>query len=252
MGDPKKTRKSYATPGHPYQQDRLESELILVGKYGLRNKRELWIARTKLGNFRSQARKLLGLQPDSPIRVKEEAGLLNRLDRLGLLSTGSDLDAVLALTVEKLLDRRLQTFVQRKGLAYTPHQARQMITHKHIIVGENAVTSPGYLVPKAEEELIDYSPRSVFKDEGHPALQNPSKARRGARRDHDDREEREERQPKAKVEEPKAEVKAEPKVEPKAEPKAEPKVEPKVEPKAEPKVEPKVEPKAEVAETKEE
>ncbi len=214
MGDPKKTRKSYATPGHPYQQDRLESELILVGKYGLRNKRELWIARTKLGNFRSQARKLLGLQPDNPVRVKEEANLLNRLDRLGLLSTGSDLDAILALTVEKLLDRRLQTFVQRKGLAYTPHQARQMITHKHISVGENAVTSPGYLVPKAEEDLIDFTPRSVYKDEGHPALQNPSKARRGGRR----RDE-----PEPIMEEPKTEKAEEPKAEePKAEePKAE-------------------------------
>ena len=151
MGDPKKTRKSYVTPGHPYQQDRLESELVLVGKYGLRNKRELWIARTKLGSFRSQARKLLGLQLDNPVRMKEEGNLLNRLNRMGLLTKESNLDNVLALTVEKLLDRRLQTFVQRKGLAYTPHQARQMITHKHIIVGENAVTSPGYLVQKAEE-----------------------------------------------------------------------------------------------------
>ena len=186
MGDPKKTRKSYVTPGHPYQQDRLESELILVGKYGLRNKRELWVARTKLGNFRSQARKLLGLQPDNPVRVKEEPNLLSRLDRMGLVAEGSDLDTILSLTVEKLLDRRLQTFVQRKGLAFTAHQSRQMITHKHIAVGENAVTSPGYLVPKAEEDLITYSPRSVYKDEGHPALQNPKKARRGARRGRDE------------------------------------------------------------------
>ncbi|MHA1911630.1 MAG: 30S ribosomal protein S4 [Candidatus Kariarchaeaceae archaeon] len=186
MGDPKKTRKSYATPGHPYQQDRLESELILVGKYGLRNKRELWIARTKLGNFRSQARKLLGLQPDNPVRVKEEANLLSRLNRIGLLTEGSDLDGVLGLTVEKLLDRRLQTFVQRKGLAFTAHQSRQMITHKHIIVGEYAVTSPGYLVLRAEEDQINFSPRSVYKDEGHPALQNPKKAKRGGRRGRDE------------------------------------------------------------------
>ena len=195
----------------------------MVGKYGLRNKRELWIARTKLGNFRSQARKLLGLQPENPIRVKEEPGLLNRLDRLGLLSTGSDLDAVLGLTVEKLLDRRLQTFVQRKGLAYTPHQARQMITHKHIIVGENAVTSPGYLVPKAEEEQINYSPRSVYKDEGHPALQNPSKARRGARREYEEREER-----PAKEKEEEKEPQKEPQIE-KIEEVKEPQKEPQIE-----------------------
>ena len=61
MGDPSRNRKKFNSPGHPYQRTRLESELVLVGKYGLRNKRELWRARTKLGNYRAQARSLLAL-----------------------------------------------------------------------------------------------------------------------------------------------------------------------------------------------
>ena len=76
MGDPGKNRKKFNSPGHPYQKARLENELIIIGKYGLRNKRELWRARTKLANYRSQARSLLGLELD--IRVEREKLLINK------------------------------------------------------------------------------------------------------------------------------------------------------------------------------
>ena len=60
MGDPKRQRKSYETPRHPWRRDQLELELHLMGEYGLRNKRELWRCKTMLSQVRGIARSLLG------------------------------------------------------------------------------------------------------------------------------------------------------------------------------------------------
>ncbi|MCJ7770238.1 30S ribosomal protein S4, partial [Candidatus Bathyarchaeota archaeon] len=40
MGDPKRPRRKYETPRYPWSKAMLESELKLVGEYGMRNKKE--------------------------------------------------------------------------------------------------------------------------------------------------------------------------------------------------------------------
>ena len=160
MGDPKRPRKKYKTPRHPWRADVLMAELKLMGEYGLRNKRELWRAKTMVSNFRRIARSLLSQPPE--VRRAREEELLNKLYRLGLLDEGAELDHVLDLTVEHLLERRLQTLVWRKGLAKSPYQARQLIVHGHIAIGGRRVYSPGYLVRREEEDLISYAPTSPF------------------------------------------------------------------------------------------
>ena len=158
MGDPKRQRKKHRTPRHPWRSDILEAELKLVGTYGLRNKRELWRLKTMVSNIRRNARLLLSESPEE--RGVAEKQLLGKLYRLGVLPEDATLDDVLNLTVEDLLERRLQTVVFRKGLAKTIHQARQFIVHGHIAIGGRRVRSPGYLVRRDEEELIGFSPRS--------------------------------------------------------------------------------------------
>jgi len=61
---------------------------------------------------------------------------------------------VLRLTVRDILERRLQTLVYRLGLAKTIYQARQLIVHRHIAIGDQIVNVPGYLVKKEEEGKI--------------------------------------------------------------------------------------------------
>jgi small subunit ribosomal protein S4 len=161
MGDPRKPRKKWTSPGHPWRRERLETELKLMGEYGLRNKREIWIAQTIVRKFRHQARSILAAPKD--IREKAEKALLHRLYVMGLLPENATLDDVLSLTVKDLLERRLQTIVYRKGLARSIYQARQLIVHRHIAVAGRKVTSPGYLVSRAEEDLVDYAPTSPFK-----------------------------------------------------------------------------------------
>ena len=161
MGDPKKPRKKWEGPLHPWRGDVLREELELMGKYGLRNKRELWIAKTLLRRFRASARRLLML-PEKE-RLARSKPLIRRLVRLGLLhSEESTLDDVLNLTVEDVLERRLQTVVYRKGLASTIYHARQLIVHGHVAINGRRVRSPGHLVSRDEEDKISYYPLSPY------------------------------------------------------------------------------------------
>ncbi|RJS87669.1 30S ribosomal protein S4 [Candidatus Bathyarchaeota archaeon] len=166
MGDPKKPKKKYETPRFPWRSDVLESELRLLGEYGLRNKRELWRHRTMLSKFRGIARSLFGM-PTSRRKILEKQ-LLDKLKRLGILSENAVLDDVLDLTVEAILERRLQTLVFRKGLAKSIYQSRQLITHGHIAIDGKKVFSPSYIVPKNEEDKIEYAPTSPLVNPEHP------------------------------------------------------------------------------------
>ncbi len=161
MGDPKKPRKKWQGPGHPWRKEVLEEEMRLLGEYGLRNKRELWIAKSLLREIRARARKLLALPEEQ--RLPLEKPLVTRLYRMGLLpSENASLDDILSLDVRHILERRLQTIVYRKGLASSIYHARQLITHGHIAIGGRRVRSPGYLVTRDEEGLIGFYPLSPY------------------------------------------------------------------------------------------
>jgi small subunit ribosomal protein S4 len=170
MGDPKFPRKKYETPSHPWDKERIEFENALIKKYGLKNKREIWHAQTMLRKFRAQARILLGKVHSADPQVKKETEqLLGRLHRMGILPANATLDDVLALDLEAILKRRLQTITYLKGLASTPSQARQFIVHGHICIDKKRVTAPGYIVLKEEENKIEYHPSSPLNDSAHPA-----------------------------------------------------------------------------------
>ncbi|MEM2872560.1 MAG: 30S ribosomal protein S4 [Nitrososphaerales archaeon] len=163
MGDPKKPRKKYSAPKHPWRSDQLSQELFMIGTYGLRNKRELWKAHTELSRIRKQARMLLATPHE--IRERKEKELLSSLSNLGIVDLKSGLDDVLGLTVENLLERRLQTVVWKKGMALSPYQARQMITHGHVMIGDKIVTRPGYMVKRDEYDKVRLSDSSTLKSQ---------------------------------------------------------------------------------------
>ncbi|WP_457613753.1 30S ribosomal protein S4 [Methanocaldococcus sp.] len=168
MGDPRRRfKKSYETPNHPWIKDRIEREKELCKKYGLRRKREVWKAETILRKYRRQARRLISDRTEQG--AKEAVQLFNVLRKYGILKIENPtLDDVLSLTVEDILERRLQTLVFRKGLARTPRQARQLIIHRHIAVDGRVVTSPSYMVSVEEEDKIGYAKNSPFNDSNHP------------------------------------------------------------------------------------
>ena len=170
MGKPKFSRKKYETPSHPWKEDRIKGENELIKKYGLKNKREIWKAKTALRKYRGQARELMAkIRGGDPQTKKESDQLLMHLNRMNILPPKSTLDDVLALDTESILSRRLQTLTYLKGLANTPFQARQLISHGHIGIGNKKVTIPSYMVTKDEEGDISYIPASALNDVMHPA-----------------------------------------------------------------------------------
>jgi len=170
MGDPKFSRKSYDTPSHPWQGERIKAEVEIVRQFGLKNKTEVWKAQTTLRNFRKQSRELQARLRTGDAQTKIEAdALINKCTRIGVLPvTGGTLNDILILTEADILSRRLQTVVFEKGLANTIKQARQMITHGHIHINGHRVTIPGYIVTRAEEDTVTYDSASPFTDEMHP------------------------------------------------------------------------------------
>ncbi len=166
MGDPKRQRKSYETPRHPWHKDQLEVELHLIGEYGLRNKHELWRYKTMLSEIRGIARSLLGTSEEERKRIEHE--YLSKLGRTGVLSESATIDEVLDLEIRDLLERRLQTVVFRRGLAKTLHQARQLVSHGHISVAGKVISVPGYLVKRDEEQKLRYYPHSPLTRSDHP------------------------------------------------------------------------------------
>ncbi len=145
----------------PWRSDVLVGELQLVGTYGLRNKRELWKAKTLLSNTREHARLLLAM-PETERKVKEKF-LLNKLLNWALIDKNSTIDDVLSLTVEDILERRLQTFIWRKGLAKTPTQARQFIVHGHVSLRDHVVRRPSMFVGAQDEESVKIRDDSPLK-----------------------------------------------------------------------------------------
>ncbi|RLI82175.1 30S ribosomal protein S4 [Archaeoglobales archaeon] len=170
MGDPKRHRRKYVTPTRPWDRVRLEKEVEIIVRYGLRNKRELWRFQNILRKYRRVARELLA-KIDLPGKEGELAKakaqmVIKKLAKIGVLEENATLDDILNLNVDAFLNRRLQTIVFRQGLANTIKQARQLITHGHIAIDGRKVTVPSHIVTREEETKISYYANSPFAEKG--------------------------------------------------------------------------------------
>ena len=87
------------------------------------------------------------------------------MHRYGLLSSDElKLDYVLGLTLNKLLDRRLQTRIAQDAFhAKSIHQARTMIKQRHIRVGKNLVNAASFMVRTESEKKINLALLSPFE-----------------------------------------------------------------------------------------
>jgi small subunit ribosomal protein S4 len=155
MGGLKKPKKKYLAgkPKKIWNKQLLLEELQLVGEYGLRNKKELWLARAHLKRITRRARSLLSMTAEE--RAPLEMPFKERLYKMGFIEDPNvPLDRILSLDVRAVLERRLQTVVYRMGLAKSIHHARQLIVHGHVLVAGRRMTSPGFLVPRELEDKI--------------------------------------------------------------------------------------------------
>jgi small subunit ribosomal protein S4 len=155
MGDIKRKKNTYSRPRQLFDRERIDSENILVNKYGLKNKKEIWKAKSLVAKFRKRAKELISATPD------EQRAFFEKLTKLGLKVINTS-DA-LALNENDLLDRRLETFVYKKNLANSPKQSRQLIVHKHVLVDGKIVNIPSFWVTLELENKISLKPQKQKK-----------------------------------------------------------------------------------------
>lgn len=181
MGQPKFSRPKTQTPTHPWKAERIEEEHALKDQYGLKRvggMKEIWRERSALRRHRQLAMKLIGRVDTSEGHFKrEKEEFLDSMQRKGLISEDADLDDVLQISVENMLDRRLQSQVYYKGLAPSMRAARNMIVHGHIVLGNQKMNVPGYHVLRNQEADIAYHPSSNFNDPNHVIRQEMDRRR---------------------------------------------------------------------------
>ena len=153
MGDIKRKRKLFNRPKKPFDRERMDGENVLVKRYGLKNKREIWKAKTAVSKLRQRAKSLIGKEQE------EQQGFFDKLSKMGLVVR--DVSDVLALTEENLFERRLQTMLVKKKLATTPKGARQLIVHKNVLVDGNVVNIPSFIVTSDLEGKITLKEKKV-------------------------------------------------------------------------------------------
>ncbi|GBE20365.1 MAG TPA: 30S ribosomal protein S4 [Candidatus Pacearchaeota archaeon] len=142
----KRKHKQYSKPKRPFDKARIDEEAEIKKEFGLKNKKEIWRAEAKIKSMREKAKKLISADP------KEQEALFERLRKIGL-NVNSIAD-VLSLDKTDYLKRRLQTVLMNKRLATTPKNARQLITHRKVLVDGKVVDSPSYVVPVTLESKI--------------------------------------------------------------------------------------------------
>jgi small subunit ribosomal protein S4 len=142
----KRKHKIYSRPKRPFDKARIDEEVAIKEKYGLKNKKEIWRADAKVRIMRQKAKKLIKASEE------EKEALFKQLQKIGLKV--ESIADVLGLDKTDYLERRLQTIVKNKNLAPTIKTARQMITHKKILVDGKVVNIPSYIVPVKLENKI--------------------------------------------------------------------------------------------------
>ena len=158
MGDTRRKHNLYSRPKKLFETARIEEENKIKRNYGLKNKTEIWKAAARVSTLRRRAKKLIS-QNDS----EESKGFFGKVRNMGIdVKTTAD---VLALTTENILDRRLQTFVFKKGLARTALEARQLIVHKNVLVDGRAVNIPSFVISKDLESKITLRERKMNRAE---------------------------------------------------------------------------------------
>lgn len=142
----KRKHKLYSRPKRPFDKARIDEEAIIIEKFGLKSKTEIWKADAKVKLIRQKAKNLITASQE------EQQAFFARLKKIGF--NVKSIADVLSLTKEDYLQRRLQSVVVAKKILPTMKAARQAITHRKIIVNTNVTDSPSYIVPVEFENKI--------------------------------------------------------------------------------------------------
>ena len=167
MGLPIKHRKKYISHKKRWDKSTIDEETILVKDYGLKNKKEIRKVELQLSKYKTLAKSFnKSAETKSSVEAKN---FIDKLKSKGYLNVdASSLDEVLDIQLRDIFERRLSNILYKNKFCKTPKQARQFITHKHVMVNGKMVDSPSYSVSLAEEVQISFKEGSPLANEEHP------------------------------------------------------------------------------------
>ncbi len=128
------------------------------------------------GRSRFTRKSEYAIQLDEKQKAKYTYGLLERQFR-NLYKKANSQEGVTGENLLKFLESRLDNTVFRMGFARTRRQARQLVSHRHIVVNDQIVNIPSYQLqpgdiitvrPKSSNlevitEALEHSPKSKYK-----------------------------------------------------------------------------------------
>ena len=156
----KRKQKTYSKPKRPFDKTRIDEEAQIKKEFGLKNKREIWKAEAKVNLMRKRAKDLILSGP------QEQQVFFDKLKKIGIKA--DSISDVLSLDKKDYLNRRLQTVLVTKKMATTSKSARQLITHKKVMINGRVLDSPSYIVPVELENKISLKKSKIKKKETKP------------------------------------------------------------------------------------
>ena len=104
--------KLFSRPRKAFDSQRIKEENVIVARYGLKNKEEIWRAKEKLKIIRDAAKKMIHSSEEN------KADFVSKLNNMGYKVKNSV--EVLSLTEEDILRRRLQTIIIKRRKKWSP------------------------------------------------------------------------------------------------------------------------------------
>lgn len=151
----KRKHKTYSKPKRPFDKVRIEEEAKIKKEFGLKNKKEIWKADAKIKSIREKAKILISAKEE------EKNSFFDRLKKMGFKV--NSITDVLSLDKTDYLKRRLQTILVERRMATTVKSARQLITHKKVLIEGNVMNVPSYIVPVELENKISLKQGKKWK-----------------------------------------------------------------------------------------
>ncbi|MGA1465236.1 MAG: 30S ribosomal protein S4 [Bacteroidetes bacterium] len=109
------------------------------------------------GRNRFSRKSEYGVQLDEKQKAKYTYGLLEKQFR-NLYKKANSKEGVTGEVFMQLLESRLDNVIYRMGFARTRRQARQLVSHKHIVVNGQVVNIPSYHLK--DGDMISIRPKS--------------------------------------------------------------------------------------------
>lgn len=151
-----------------YKSDNNHREAAVLRRYAIQKPADYGKYNRLCGSLRQLAHRLTELEPDDPVRRKQEDIMLEKLFDMGIIGTGGGgrgklSDVEHKVTVSAFARRRLPVIMTRLRMAENVTAAIKFIEQGHVRVGPQVVTEPAFLVTRNMEDFVTWVDSSKIK-----------------------------------------------------------------------------------------